>query len=132
MRLENGPVPQEHKDAGKALAEEMEDALTKTMLRASREVFVDTTRRDLHAAVARGFHAGKYARDRLARLERAERSLRRLPLFRTRSHYVLPEGQWTDFVSLRGLFEPGARHALKATPRAAPYALHGLPDASGK
>ena len=27
MRLENGPVPQQHKDAGRALAEEMEEIL---------------------------------------------------------------------------------------------------------
>ena len=132
MRLQHGPVPQQHKDVGKALAQQMEDGLTGPMMRASRERFLDITRCDLQASCSRAYHPGRYAREQLARLERAERASSQLPLFRKRSQYALPEGQTSDFVSLRGLCQPGARHALRATPRDEPYPRHGLPDAPGK
>ena len=50
MRLQHGPVPQQHKDVGKALAQQMEDGLTGPMMRASRERFLDITRCDLRAS----------------------------------------------------------------------------------
>lgn len=129
LRIQGGPVAEEHKEAGRALSTRMAAELC--FLRKNREKCVDDTRRALKAKITLGFQQGRHATDQLKRLEEAQDTLGSLPVFLPRTEFVVPEVQRRDFVTLLGRDKPNARRAMAATPRPKPYARHAFSDAVG-